>query len=109
MKMAGIRLRQLPSGAPWKRVALSPDKSITSTANANTVATTRTDVAWADTSVPFTSNSSSAAKGQQVVAQQADGPDQDALPADQYVLPFGEQNQPDRQANGDPDRPVEPR
>ena len=63
MKMVGIRLRQLPSGAPWKTVAFSPDSSITSTTKPNTVATTRTDVASADTSVALTSNNSNAASG----------------------------------------------
>ena len=55
--------RMLPSGAPWKTVAFSPDSSITGTTKPNTVATTRTDVASADTSVALTSNNSNAASG----------------------------------------------
>jgi len=61
--IVGIRLRQLPSGAPWKRVALSPDRNRMSTTKPNTVATMRTGVASAGTCVPFTRRMSNAPSG----------------------------------------------
>jgi hypothetical protein len=62
-KIDGIRLRQLPSGAPWNSVAFRPDSTRISTTKPNTVATMRTGVACADTWVALISNSSRAPSG----------------------------------------------
>ena len=62
-KIDGIRLRQLPSGAPWNIVAFSPDSSSTRTTKPNTVATTRTGVASPDTCIACTSRISRAPSG----------------------------------------------
>ncbi len=62
-KMDGIRRRQLSDGAFSKIVALSPDNTITKTMNPRTVEMMRTGVASIETSVVFTSSSSSAPSG----------------------------------------------
>lgn len=62
-KIPGIRLRHEPSGAPWNRVALIPDSTSTSTTNATSVLTIRTEVASGGIWVACSISSSRAPKG----------------------------------------------
>ena len=64
MKIVGIRLRQFPSGAPWKSVAFTPDSSQHQHDEAEAAcATIRTGVAWAAPRLALISSSSSAPSG----------------------------------------------
>ena len=108
-KIDGIRLRQVPSGAPWNRVAFSPTAPAPAPRSRTPSRRCGPAVASAGHLVALTSRMQQRPERQDVVAQQADRPGQRAVRRTQCVAKLGEHHQADRQSDRDADGPVEPR